>query len=116
MWNFLFVCLTLFALLGSPLPNSYLNYTSTLITNPTCPVGTYLLHNTCKPCVAGSASSKIGATSITTCLLCPAGKWSKVGASNCANCLAATYNPVIGATTCTSAFTKKLNFIGRVEL
>ena len=109
MWNFLFACLTLFASLCSPLPthNSYLNYTSTLITNPTCPAGTYGLHSTCKPCVAGSASSKIGATSITTCLLCPAGKWSKIGASKCTNCLAAIYNPVSGATTCSSVFTKK---------
>ena len=107
MWNFLFACLTLFASLCSPLPYSYLNNTSTFITIPNCPTGTYSIYNTCTPCVAGSASFKFGATSITTCSLCSAGQWSGAGSSKCTNCLAATYNPVIGATTCSSAFTKK---------
>ena len=93
MYNFLFACLTLFASLCSPLPshNSYLNNTSNFITIPNCPAGTYSIYNTCTPCVAGSASSKFEATSITSCSLCPAGK--------CTNCL--------GTTTCSSAFTKK---------
>ena len=100
MCNFLFACLTFFASLCSPLPYSYLNYTTTLPALGNCLAGTYSIHNTCKPCVAGSASSKFGATSITTCSLCPAGK--------CTNCL--------GTTTCSSAFTKKMNFKFRDEL
>lgn len=54
------------------------------------------------PCAAGFVSSTLGATSIDTCLPCPAGTASVEGSTQCTECVAGSYADVPGSAECTA--------------
>ena len=65
-----------------------------------CPVGTYLLVDTCTPCAAGMFSSQVSALAWDTCQACPVGTYgSTTGASACIQCPEGGYCKAIQATT-----------------
>lgn len=66
-----------------------------------CPVGSFLLEDTCAPCPAGSYLGTVGAFSITSCAPCPPGAFSaSPGSSSCLACTPGTYQPGVWGTNC----------------
>ena len=55
--------------------------------------------NSCKLCPAGTRSASMGATNITNCIDCEAGKWSDVAgyAGACTDCVKGYYNKLTGS-------------------
>jgi sugar lactone lactonase YvrE len=64
-----------------------------------CPAGFFCPHATnATPCPAGSFSAAIGATSVSTCVSCGAGKFSGSGAAVCSPCAAGSFSASSGTT------------------
>jgi len=65
-----------------------------------------------KQCPAGTYNGSTGATSVSSCVKCPAGTYSAAGASACTNCPAGKYSSSTGSTSCTNCPAGKYSSAG----
>ena len=96
-------------IIGSATGGNVAEFTVDGLVPADCSAGMYALANTtvCIHCPAGTASSAVGATSISACVTCTPGTYANAltGATACTSCPIGTYSSASGASsiaTCTS--------------